>query len=57
MVEKKDKNPALELNKIDKLKAELHKPPYLLLHPCRSRIFTGLGMFAGVLTLIYLLSE
>lgn len=41
---------------VRKLKEELDKPPYLLLHPCRSRILTGLGMFGVVLILIYLLS-
>ena len=39
-----------------KLKEELEKPPYLLLHPCRSRILTGLGMLGAVMILIYLLS-
>jgi|AACY02.17.fsa_nt_gi hypothetical protein len=41
---------------VSKLKEELEKPPYLLLHPCRSRILTGLGMLGAVMTLIYLLS-
>ena len=42
---------------VSKLKEELEKPPYLLLHPCRSRILTGLGMFGAVMILIYLFSE
>ena len=42
---------------VSKLKEELEKPPYLLLHPCRSRILTGLGMLGAVMILIYLLSE
>ena len=41
---------------VSKLKEELEKPPYLLLHPCRSRFLTGLGMLGAVMILIYLLS-
>jgi len=57
MVEPKVTDPAPEPDEAEKLKAELDKPPYLLLHPCRSRILTGLVMFAAVLILIYLLSD
>lgn len=46
-----------EVNEPKKLKAELDKPPYLLLHPCRIRILTGLGMLTGALILIFLLSD
>ena len=45
-----------EDDSVSKLKEELEKPPYLLLHPCRSRILTGLGMLGAVMILIYLLS-
>ncbi len=57
MVDPKNTKIDTQVNEPKKLKAELDKPPYLLLYPCRGRILTGLGMFTGVLILIFLLSD
>ncbi|PPR62019.1 MAG: hypothetical protein CFH10_00964 [Alphaproteobacteria bacterium MarineAlpha4_Bin2] len=56
MVDPKYTNHTPKLSAVDRVKAELDKPPFLFLHPSRSRILVGLGIFASVLILIYLLS-